>query len=379
MPGPLSCSIVIPVLDDASALDRCLRSIGRQRVRPDEVIVVDNGSRDDSPGVALRHGVTLLREDSPGIAAAAARGYDAATGDVILRLDADSRPPYDWTARVLHHFAMDGGLDAVTGRGRFAAVPKPLRPLTSWYWRSYFGDVGRLIGATPLFGSNLAMRTDAWRRVRHAAHRHDPEVHDDLDLSIHLVEAGCRLRLDPRLVVSISSRPLLHPIGLLRRARRASHTIELHRGAIVSRRVPARIARGAAAGVVATLAMSALVLVVRRCGVLPSLPPRDVVDRLGPALDEDTARVVTAASHLAYGAAAGAVLAAVAGRRVGTVSGGAYGAALWVVGYEGWVPAIGALPPAHRDRPDRALPMLAAHLVYGAVLGRLLGRGRRRA
>jgi hypothetical protein len=379
MPGPLSCSIVIPVLDDAAALEKCLRSIGRQRVRPDEVIVVDNGSRDDSAAVALRHGATLLREDSPGIAAAAARGYDAATGDVILRLDADSRPPRDWTARVLHHFAMDGGLDAVTGRGRFAAVPTPLRPFTSWYWRSYFGDVGRLIGATPLFGSNLAMRNAAWRRVRQAVHRHDPEVHDDLDLSIHLVEAGSRLRLDPRMIVSISSRPLLHPIGLLRRARRASHTIELHRGAVASRRAPARIARGTAAGVVATLVMSAFVLALRRCGVLPSLPPRDVVDRLAPVLEEDAARVMTAASHLAYGAAAGAALAAVAGRRTGAISGGVYGAALWVAGYDGWVPAIGALPPAHRDRPDRAVPMLAAHLVYGAVLGRLLGRARRRA
>lgn len=50
-------------------------------------------------------------------------------------------------------------------------------------------------------------------------------------------------------------------------------------------------------------------------------------------------------------------------------TGAAFGLAVWAAGYEGWVPAMGVLPPAHRDKRSRALTMLAAHLVYGAVLG----------
>jgi glycosyltransferase involved in cell wall biosynthesis len=227
--GTPSCSVVIPVLNDAVVLERCLLALARQELVPLEVIVVDNGSTDGSFGVAERSGATVVREPRPGIAAAAARGYDAATGELILRLDADSTPPRDWTARVARAFAADGGLDALTGPGEFTAVPSPVRRLlTSWYWRIYFEGIGRQAGTRPLFGSNLAMRATAWRDVSASVHRADLMVHDDLDLSIHLERAGRRIVVDPRLRMPVSARPLVHPVGMVRRARRASHTLALH-------------------------------------------------------------------------------------------------------------------------------------------------------
>lgn len=193
------------------------------------MLVVDNGSSDASPAVALRHGATLLHESRVGIAAAASTGYDAARGDLILRLDADSVPPPEWTARVASRFRSDAGLDAVTGPGDFVAVPRAVRgPLTGWYWRIYFQDLRRRVGSVPLFGSDLAMRAAAWNAVRDAVHRDDPMVHDDLDLSIHLVQAGMRLELDRDLRVAVSARPLLHPFGMIRRVQRTTHTFALH-------------------------------------------------------------------------------------------------------------------------------------------------------
>ncbi len=44
----LTVSVVIPVKDDADALGRCLRALSLQTKAPDEVIVVDNGSEDES-------------------------------------------------------------------------------------------------------------------------------------------------------------------------------------------------------------------------------------------------------------------------------------------------------------------------------------------
>jgi glycosyltransferase involved in cell wall biosynthesis len=126
-----TCSVVVPVLDDAAVLERCLRALARQELAPIEVVVVDNGSSDDSVDVARRHGAIVLHEPQPGIAAAASRGYDAARGELILRLDADSTPPADWTARMSAAFTADPGLDALTGPGEFVAVPARLRrPLT---------------------------------------------------------------------------------------------------------------------------------------------------------------------------------------------------------------------------------------------------------
>ena len=52
--------------------------------------------------------------------------------------------------------------------------------------------------------------------------------------------------------------------------------------------------------------------------------------------------------------------------------GALFGLLVWGVSYLGWVPAAKILPPAHRDRRDRQVTMVIAHLVFGASLGLLL-------
>ena len=49
--------------------------------------------------------------------------------------------------------------------------------------------------------------------------------------------------------------------------------------------------------------------------------------------------------------------------------GALYATGIWLVSYQGWVPALGIMPPASRDRRGRVATMLVAHWVYGAVLG----------
>lgn len=131
--------------------------------------------------------------------------------------------------------------------------------------------------------------------------------------------------------------------------------------------------RGGAAGLVATAAMSGFMIAAERLEVLRGQPPRMIVDRLAPGLGEGTADAAALVSHGAYGALAGALYALLGGRRRGMrLSGAGYGVLIWIGGYEGWVPALGVLPPAHRDRRSRAAVMLAAHVIYGSLLGRLL-------
>jgi hypothetical protein len=56
------------------------------------------------------------------------------------------------------------------------------------------------------------------------------------------------------------------------------------------------------------------------------------------------------------------------------LQGVAFGSGVWLVSYMGWVPWLQIMPPAHEDRPGRPQTMLAAHWVYGGVLGALSGR-----
>lgn len=225
--APATISVVIPVLDDAGPLARCLAALGRQTVAADEIIVVDNGSIDDSAAVARAAGARVLTCAEPGIAAASTAGYDSARGELILRLDADCLPDPTWIQDMREAFARAGDAAAFTGHARFMDGPRALRvPLASLYLGSYTAVAGLALGHRPLFGSNLAFRRDAWHTVRAEVHRCDPELHDDLDLAFHLGELHRIGRL-PRTSMSMSMRPFTRG-DFGRRVRRGFRSVLVH-------------------------------------------------------------------------------------------------------------------------------------------------------
>jgi glycosyltransferase involved in cell wall biosynthesis len=239
--GVLRVSVVIPVKDDAAHLRVCLAALAAQSILPLEVVVVDNGSTDDSAAVAEAAGARVVVEPAPGIAAAASTGYDAALGDVIARLDADSIPGPEWVGHVVGALS-DPSVAAVTGPGVFPELRGLPRFLAgTLYMDAYFVLVGSALAHWPLFGSNFAMRADAWRDVRREVHRDDPEVHDDMDLSV-LLGRHHRVRYDRDLTMPISSRPFGSARSMWRRNRRAFHTLRVGgRDASPVRRWRARI------------------------------------------------------------------------------------------------------------------------------------------
>jgi glycosyltransferase involved in cell wall biosynthesis len=223
----LRISVVIPVRDDAAPLERCLAALRRQTRTPDEVIVVDNASSDASATIAVSGGARVVRCAEIGIPQAASAGYDAATGDLILRLDADCVPPPTWVDEAERPFLHSPDLLAASGPARFTDGPRALRWTSAVYLGGYGLAAGAALGHRPLFGSNLAMRTEAWRAVCQEVHRHHTETHDDLDLSYHLGDLGRvgRLRGAP---MGISMRPLWPGRGFRRRVRRGVDTVVLH-------------------------------------------------------------------------------------------------------------------------------------------------------
>lgn len=92
-------SVVIPVYNDALALQRCLRAIITQDYPADlvEVLVVDNASTDDVSGaLPVDPRVRLLHEPRRGSYAARNTGVAAATGQVLAFTDSDCIPRPDW-------------------------------------------------------------------------------------------------------------------------------------------------------------------------------------------------------------------------------------------------------------------------------------------
>ena len=93
MVSPPLISVVIPCYNQGRFLREALDSVGAATTaRPIEVIVVDDGSTDDSGAVAAgRPGTICVRQPNAGLAAARNRGLEEVRGEYVVFLDADDR------------------------------------------------------------------------------------------------------------------------------------------------------------------------------------------------------------------------------------------------------------------------------------------------
>jgi hypothetical protein len=141
---------------------------------------------------------------------------------------------------------------------------------------------------------------------------------------------------------------------------------------------------GTIAGFVATAPMTVAMKALNRA--LPEedkehLPPRQIVENaaeaagvdLGP--DERVHESAALASHFSYGAAVGALYGPYAGSTglPRATEGMLYGLGVWGVSYFGLVPGAGLYRSAKDEPPARNALMVAAHLIWGASLGVLVG------
>ena len=185
----MTVGVVIPCLNDAEMLRDCLPALRHQTWVPDDVLVVDNGSTDDSAEVARALGARVLLEPRRGIWPASATGFDDMTTDLIFRVDADSIPNPDWIERGVAQFVEDPSLALLVGPGDFYGS----KPWANWVgtnlyvgamrpiWNPYLGHPGP-------FGSNLGFRREVWSEIRNKVTKHTADVHDDI--RPHLADAG---------------------------------------------------------------------------------------------------------------------------------------------------------------------------------------------
>ena len=137
MTSALLVSVVVPVYNGERFLGEALDSVLSQAYEPLEVIVVDDGSTDDSGAVAQSRPVRYLRRAHEGVSAARNAGIAAAQGELIAFIDADDLWAPDALATQVRHLLAHPSTGIVLGQMRIVVEPGTPRP--PWYrpeWES---------------------------------------------------------------------------------------------------------------------------------------------------------------------------------------------------------------------------------------------------
>ncbi|MCK5485220.1 MAG: glycosyltransferase family 2 protein, partial [Desulfobacterales bacterium] len=119
-----------------------------------ELIVVDDGSTDDTAAVAESAGATVIRQQNEGPAAARNRGWKSATGRFICFTDSDCIPTAGWLENLLDGFT-DSQVGAVAGSYEIA---NPSSRLARWVHQEIMERHKRMPAFVRAFGSyNVAI------------------------------------------------------------------------------------------------------------------------------------------------------------------------------------------------------------------------------
>jgi len=150
----LTITAIVCAYNESRLLPGCLYSLRSQTRPPDDILVINNASTDETGDVARAvPGVRVIDEPSKGLVVARETARRAAQTDIVAYIDADCRVPITWLQRIEARFEKPHAPVAVTGLLRTYDVL--VAPATH-------AAVHYLLGAGAiLYGGNFAVRRDA--------------------------------------------------------------------------------------------------------------------------------------------------------------------------------------------------------------------------
>jgi len=192
----MDISIIVPVYNGGLKIRGCLRALKHQKTkRAYEIIVVDDGSTDDSLKGLEAKGVRVIRQTNQGPAAARNLGVEKARGDIVLFTDADCEPVEDWVeqmARLLDDRRISGVKGSYLSRQR--------KMVARFVQFEYEGKYEKMKGETDIDfidTYSAGFRKEDMLAVGKYDTRFPNASVEDQEFSFRMWEKGCRMVFNP--------------------------------------------------------------------------------------------------------------------------------------------------------------------------------------
>jgi len=194
-------SVIIPAFNAGKTLPDTLLALKQQTVSPDEyeVIVVDDGSTDETVALAHRFGANCISQPNRGPASARNHGVRAARGGIILFTDADCVPDNDWIRQMTLPFRNERTV-GVKGAYRTHQTKLAARFAQAEFEDRY--DLLKKVAAIDMVDTySAAFRREVFIKIGLFDESFPVANNEDTELSYRLCAAGYLMEFNPEALV----------------------------------------------------------------------------------------------------------------------------------------------------------------------------------
>ncbi len=191
----MRASIIVPAHNASATIELCLQALLSQTRSSCEIIVVDDGSTDDTRARAAACGsVRLIHTPHLGAAAARNRGAREAGGEILLFTDADCEPAPDWIERMLAPFA-DPSCSVVGVKGVYRTRQKePVARFVQLEYEEKYAQMSRENAIDFVDTYSAAYRRDVFLANRGFDESFPAASVEDQEFSFRLAKQGLILK-----------------------------------------------------------------------------------------------------------------------------------------------------------------------------------------
>ena len=198
LPNAPKVSVVVATYNGARTLEACLKSLRALNYPKYEVVVVDDGSTDDTADIVKRFPeIQYLHQTNQGLSVARNRGIDVASGEIVAFTDSDCRADPDWLYYLISDLQHAG--EGFVGIGGHNFLPPEDSAVAAAVLASPGGPSHVMLTdkeAEHIPGCNMAFYKWALAEI----HNFDPVFHaagDDVDVCWRLQDRGYKLAFSP--------------------------------------------------------------------------------------------------------------------------------------------------------------------------------------